>query len=255
MIIAIDIGNTNITIGGYKNNKLKFVSRIFTDSHLTEDQCFVSLNEALRLYSINPFEITGVVIGSVVPSITQYIERAIRRLCQTNPLIVNNNSFKGLPINFNSSIEFGVDLLCGATAAVILYGAPCIIIDLGTATTISVIDKNKKFIGGSILPGLKISLDALTTRTSLLSSISLEPPKQLINVDTAESMRSGLIYGSACMIDGMVQRINENLGYESKIILAGGFSSKIAPFCKSSVTLCENLVLHGLKAVYEINKT
>lgn len=254
MIIAIDIGNTNITIGGYKNKELKFVSRIFTDRHLTEDQIFVNLNEFLQLYGINHREISGAVIGSVVPSITHHIENAVIRLCKVDPLIVNNESFANAQFAFPKHIDFGADLLCGAIAAVNLYGAPCIIIDLGTATTISVIDNHKQFIGGSIIPGLRISLDALTTKTALLSSISIDAPKNLISLDTSESMRSGIIYGTACMIDGMTQRINENLGYKCKIILTGGFSSKVAPYCKSNVILCENLVLHGLKEVYEINK-
>lgn len=251
MIITIDIGNTNITIGGYRKNELKFVSRIFTDSNLTEDQCFVNLNEILQLYNIKPCEISGTVIGSVVPLITQHIERAVTRLSKIKPIVVTNKSFKNAPFKFATNTNFGVDLLCGAAAAVTLYDSPCIIIDLGTATTISVIDKDKNFIGGSILPGIKISLDALTAKASLLSSISLEAPKQLISTDTAESMRSGIIYGTACMIDGMAERIAEALGYKIKIILTGGFSCEIAPFCKSEVTLCENLVLHGLKIAYE----
>lgn len=254
MIIAIDIGNTNITIGGYKNKELKFVSRIFTDRHLTEDQIFVNLNEFLQLYGINHHEISGAVIGSVVPSITHHIENAVIRLCKVDPLIVNNESFANSQLTFPKHIDFGADLLCGAIAAIKLFGNPCIIIDLGTATTISVIDNYKQFIGGSIIPGLKISLDALTAKTALLSSISIDAPQNLISLDTSESMRSGIIYGTACMIDGITQRINENLGYKCEIILTGGFSSKVAPYCKSNVILCENLVLHGLKEVYEINK-
>ena len=146
MIIAIDIGNTNITIGGYKNKELKFVSRIFTDRHLTEDQIFVNLNEFLQLYGINHSEIRGAAIGSVVPSITHHIKNAVIRLCKVDPLIVNNESFLKAKFKFPKHIDFGADLLCGAIAAVNLYGAPCIIIDLGTATTISVIDNHKQFI-------------------------------------------------------------------------------------------------------------
>lgn len=253
MILVFDIGNTNVTVGVYKNDTLLFISRLHTKRQLTKDQYVMELAEILKLNHVDPSFFKGAIISSVVPSITNLFKYAIKQLIRKDPLILNLNLKLDLPINIRYPETLGADLICSAVAALNKVGAPCIVIDLGTATTFSVIDKNKSFIGCSIVPGLKTSFDSLISQTELLSVIDFDIPTKIIGNDTSSSVNSGLIFGTASMIDGLCARIENELGYKCNTIATGGFSKRIIKYCNRNIDLSDNLVLEGLNIIYNKN--
>ncbi len=253
MLLTLDVGNTNITMGVYNNDKLLFVSRLATDLIRTEDQYAVEISDILKLYNIKKDDISGAIISSVVPRLTGYISKAIKLIFSIDAVIVNSSNVRDLEVRDNSLDILGADLMVGCLAAKRFYSYPNIVIDMGTATTIFVMDKEGYILGGSILPGVGISLDALTGRAAQLSSVSLEAPPSVIGKDTTSCIQSGIIYGAACMIDGLCDRIQEELGYKCKIIATGGLSKSIIQNCKSDIIFSDTLLLDGLKIIYEEN--
>lgn len=254
MILALDIGNTNITIGVYDDKKLLFVARMATDCSRMEDQYAIELRDILDIYGVSLDEIEGAIISSVVPPLTTYIVRAIQRLTKVVPICVGPNTKTDIKIKIQRPEATGADLIVGCVAAAKLYDGACIILDMGTATTFVVLDKDKNMLGGAIVPGVGISLDALTRRTSQLPSISLEPPKCVIGDNTVDCMRSGILLGTACMIDGMIERIEAELGEKCHVVATGGLSREIIPLCQRSIHFCDTLLLEGLRIIYEDNK-
>ncbi len=254
MILALDIGNTNITIGVYDEKKLLFVSRMATDRSRMEDQYAIELRDILDIYGVSLEEIGGAVISSVVPPLTTFIVRAVKHLTKVDPICVGPNTKTDIKIKIERPEATGADLIVGCVAAAKMYDGPCIILDMGTATTFEVLDKDKNMLGGAIIPGVGISMDALTRRTAQLPSISLEPPKRVIGNNTIECMRSGILLGTACMIDGMIERIEAELGEKCHIVATGGLSKEIIPLCKRSILFCDTLLLEGLRIIYEDNK-
>ena len=200
MILALDIGNTNITMGVFDGRDLKFVSRLATDRQRTEDQYAVELRDIVDIYGVSIGEIEGSIISSVVPSLTSGIKRAVKRLTRTVPLCIGPS-----------------------------------------------------MLGGVIIPGPGIALEALTARSALLSSVSLEAPKHVIGSNTADCMRSGSVYGTASMMDGMCDRIEEELGKKCSIVATGGLGKEIVPHCRRNIVYCDNLLLEGLRLLYEKN--
>nr|WP_319488627.1 type III pantothenate kinase [uncultured Caproiciproducens sp.] len=254
MILALDIGNTNITIGVYDDKKLLFVSRMATDCSRMEDQYAIELRDILDIYGVSLREIDGAVISSVVPSVTTYIVRAIKHLTKVNAICVGPHTKTDIKIRMERQETIGADLIVGCVAAAKMYDGPCIILDMGTASTIIVLNRDKVLLGGAIIPGVGVSMDALTHRTAQLPSISLEPPKHVIGENTIECMRSGILLGTACMIDGMIERMEAELGEKCDIVATGGLSREIVPLCKRSIRFCDTLLLEGLRIVYEDNK-
>lgn len=253
MLLTLDIGNTNITIGGYEGKKLRFVSRMATDRSRMEDQYAIELRDILDIYGIKVIDVTGAIIGSVVPPVTTYITRAIRKLTKIEPVVVGEKTVTGLDVRLNPPEALGADLVAGCVAAVELYGGPCIIWDMGTATTVSVIDQSGSMLGGCIIPGAGISMEALTSRTAQLPAISMEAPGKVVGTNTVDCMRSGLIYGQASMVDGMCDRIEEELGVKCKVIATGGLSRDIVSYCRREIIYSCNLLLEGLRMLYEKN--
>lgn len=253
MILALDIGNTNITIGVYDGQVLKFVSRMATDRARMEDQYAIELRDILDTYGVNIADVEGSIISSVVPPLTSYIKRAIKRLTGTEPICVGEHTKTNFKNCLGHPESLGADLIVGCVAAIELYGCPCIILDMGTATTFSVLDKDKNMLGGCIMPGVGISLDALTKRTAQLPGISLEAPDHVIGSGTIDSMQSGVIYGTASMIDGMCDRIEEELGTPCKVVATGGLSKEVITQCRREISYCDNLLLEGLRLIYENN--
>lgn len=254
MILALDIGNTNITIGVYDDKKLLFVSRMATDRSRMEDQYAIELRDILDIYGISMREIEGAVISSVVPPLTPYIVRAIMRLTKVNPICVDANTKTDITIKIQHPEATGADLIVGCVAAAKMYDGACIVLDMGTATTFAVLDKNKNMLGGVIVPGVGISMDALSRRTAQLPSISLEAPKRVIGDNTVDCMRSGILLGTACMIDGMIERIEAELGEKCEVVATGGLSKEIVPLCQRSIHFCDTLLLEGLRIIYEDNQ-
>jgi type III pantothenate kinase len=254
MILALDIGNTNITIGVYDGKKLLFVSRMATDRSRMEDQYAIELRDILDIYGVSLSNIEGSVISSVVPPLTPYIVRAIRRLTKSDPICVGPDTKMNVKIKVDHPELAGADLIVGCVAAAGMFHGPTIILDMGTATTLVVLDEEKNMLGGCIIPGVGISMDALVQRTAKLPSISLEPPKRVIGSNTVESMRSGIIIGTASMIDGLVERIEEELGRKCHVVATGGLSREIVKHCRRSIHFCDTLLLDGLRIIYEDNK-
>jgi type III pantothenate kinase len=254
MILALDIGNTNITMGAYDGNELKFVSRLATDRQRTEDQYAVEIRDIVDIYGLSISWFEGSIISSVVPALTPAIRSALKRLTGVRPLCVGPGIKTGLNIKINDPATLGPDLVAGAVAAVKRYPCPCIIFDLGTATTISVLDRSGAFMGGAILPGAGISLDALTAHSALLASVSIEAPPHVIGASTADCMRSGSVFGTAAMMDGMCDRIEDELNHPCTVVATGGLARLMVPHCRRGVIFNDHLLLEGLRILFEKNR-
>ena len=253
MILAIDVGNTNIVIGCIKGEKVKFVERVSTDLSKTELEYVVEFKTLFDLYNISMEEITGSIISSVVPPLNNILKSALGKMFHKEPLLVGPGVKTGLNILMDNPGQLGSDLVVNAVAGLQYYGAPIIMIDMGTATTISVVDEKKNYIGGMILPGVKVSLDSLVNRTSQLPRISLEAPKKVIGKNTIDCMKSGIVMGQAACLDGMIERIFDELGYEAPVVATGGLSGSIVPHCKQNIIYDNELTLKGLGILYKKN--
>ena len=253
MIIAIDIGNSNIVLGCLENGSICFEARMATDRIKTSDQYCAELKTMLGLFDVDPANVEGSIVSSVVPLVQQVIVQALERLTGKPCLTVGPGLKTGLNIKIDNPAQAGSDLIVGAVAAIEAYGAPLCVIDLGTATTISVIDRDKVFRGGSIAPGVMLSLNALSSGTAQLPAISLEQPRKVVGTNTVDSMRSGLLLGSAAMLDGMLERIEDELGYSTRVIATGGLAKFIVPLCKRKMEIDDHLLLRGLDLLYRRN--
>ncbi len=254
MLLALDMGNTNITIGVFRETELLLESRLATDHTKMEDQYAIELMDILRLYGVDARDIHGAIISSVVPPMDRTIRHAVKKITGVTPLMVGPGIKTGLNIRIDNPAQLGSDLLVGAVAAIAEYGAPCIIWDLGTATTVSVVDRNGDFRGGAIMPGVATSFDSLTSRTSLLPRIRLEAPVHAIGTNSNDSMQSGAVFGSAAMLDGMCDRILDELGYDAPIIATGGLGREIVPHCRHNIRYDDNLLMEGLRIIFEKNQ-
>ena len=254
MLLAIDIGNTNIVIGCIEAEKICHELRLATDLVKTSDQYWMDLKGVLALYDLQADEIEGVIISSVVPPVLNSLRTAVMKLTGRTPMVVGPGLKTGLNIAGGNPGQVGSDLVVAAVAALRDYPAPLIIIDMGTATTICVGDEKKNYIGGAIIPGMRIAADTLTARTAQLPKISLEPPAKLIGKNTVDCMKSGVFYGNVALIDGMLDRIEEEMGQKLHVIATGGLAKALIPYCRHEITLDDALLLKGLKIIYEKNK-
>jgi type III pantothenate kinase len=254
MLLVLDMGNTNITIGVFDGDKLLLQSRMATDKHQMEDQYAIALMDLLRLYKLEASAFTGAVLSSVVPPLNRALMEAVHKVTGLTPLLVGPGTKSGLNIRIDNPASLGADLLVGAVAAVDKVGFPCIVWDLGTATTVTVVDKDGALRGGAIMPGIGTAQRSLTESTSLLPSISLDAPPKVIGSNTTACLQSGAVFGNAAMIDGMNERIVEELGYDTPIVVTGGLGRQIVPHCRRTVTYVDELLLVGLRLIYEKNK-
>lgn len=253
MVLTIDIGNTNIVLGEWVEDQLMFVSRVETDKNMTEDSYAVRIKFILELYKVNFSEIEGSIISSVVPQITCQVANAVEKLTGKKPLIIGPGIKTGLNIRIDDPAELGSDLVVDAVAALAKYPKPIIIFDMGTATTVSVIDKDGCFLGGAIMPGLRVGLNALAENASLLPQVGLDAPRDIIGKNSTDSMKSGAVFGTASMIDGMIERIEERLNSKATVVATGGNSKDIVPHCRKDVIFDGNLLLEGLIKLYKKN--
>lgn len=254
MILAIDIGNSNIVLGCFEHEKILFIERLSTNRNATELEYAIQFKNILELNDLYEQEFDGAIISSVVPGITHTIRDAVTRLIGKTALVIGPGIKTGLKIKLDNPTQLGSDCVADAVAAISEYPTPLINIDMGTATTVSVIDRDKNFLGGMIIPGLKTSLDSLTSRTSQLPNISLDAPKKVIGSNTIDCMRSGIIYSNASSIDGVIERIEEELGEACTVIATGGMSKVIVPYCRHEIILDDMLLLKGLMIIYNKNK-
>lgn len=254
MILAADIGNTNITLGVYDDNELLFVSRLATQRHRTSEQYAIELKAVFDLENAND-DFDGAIISSVVPELTAAFSEAIFKVTGCKALIVAAGIKNGLKIAVDNPKELGADLVAGAVGAISQYELPCLVMDLGTATKISVIDEGGVFLGCTIAPGIGISLDALSARTSQLPAIALSAPEHMIGTNTPDCIKSGTVLGNAAMLDGMAKRLEKELGKEIKTIVAtGGLSKEIVACCEREIIHNKDLVLEGLLVIYGKNR-
>ena len=254
MILAIDIGNTNIVVGCIDDEKIYFIERLSTVRTKTELEYAIDLKTVLDIYHIKSTDIEGCIISSVVPQITNVAKLAAEKILKKESLVLGPGVKTGLNILLDNPGEMGADRVADAVAALTYYPVPLVIVDMGTATTVSVVDEKKRYLGGMILPGVRVSLDALTSRASQLSGISIEEPKRLIGKNTVDCMKSGILYGNAAAVDGIIDRIEEELGQKVTAIATGGMSKKIIPHCRREIIQDEDLLLKGLLVIYEKNK-
>lgn len=254
MVLAIDIGNTNVVIGGFENGKICFTERLSTNRNSTASEYAMSIKSVLDFNGLANHAFEGGILSSVVPMVTNAVKTAVEKITGKDVIVVGPGVKTGLKILLDNPNQLGSDRVADAVAATHEYPCPLVIIDLGTATTVSVIDEKKNFIGGMIIPGVMMSLDSLANRTSQLPHISLDPPKRLIGRNTVDCMRSGIIYSTAGSLDGLVERIEGELGQQCTIITTGGLSKVISPFCKHQMIMDDQLLLKGLMIIYEKNK-
>ena len=254
MLLAIDIGNTNLVIGCIKDDKILFKARIATDRLRTSDQYGVEIKNMMEAYGVQLTDIDDCIISSVVPPVFNSVRTGVIKILGKQPMVVGPGLKTGLNIHMDVPSQVGSDRIVIAVAALAEYTVPLILMDLGTATTIEVVEPDNVYLGGIIFPGVRVSLDALTSRTSQLPGISLDKPKQVIGKNTVDCMRSGMMYGTAAMLDGLVDRIEEELGHTSTIIATGGLAQFITPLCKHDIILEKNLLLKGLNILYKKNK-
>ena len=254
MILVIDIGNTNIVAGCVEGKDILFRERLSTAHRATMLEYGVLFKTAFEMHGIDYKKIEGAIISSVVPSVTNIVKDAIAKLCDVTPMIVGPGVKTGVSIVIDNPAQLGSDLVVDAVASVEEYSVPQIVIDMGTATTISVIDGKKQYLGGAILPGVAVSHDALIGRTSQLPKVAFEKPKKLIGSNTVDSIKSGIMYGNAGAIDGIVERFEEDLGEKCTVIATGGLAKAIVPLCKREIIIDEDLLLKGLMLIYEKNR-
>lgn len=253
MILAIDIGNTNIVIGGVEEGKILFRERVSTNQRATDLEYAVTVKTALDMHQLKPDEISGAIVSSVVPTVTNTFKRAIEKYCGVRPLVVGPGIKTGLSIRIDNPAQLGSDLVVDAVAGIHEYKAPMIIIDMGTATTFSVIDKNCNYLGGLITTGMAVATDALVSRTSQLPKIAFETPKRIIGTNTVDCIKSGIMYSNAAAIDGIVSRVEEDLGEKCTVIATGGLSGLVVPLCRTKIIPDDDLLLKGLMLIYKKN--
>ena len=254
MILALDVGNTNVVLGGFENGKCFSIARLATDAGKTDYEYAILMREVLELAGVRQDSIEGCIISSVVPAVTVLVKNAYRILWHDEALVVCAGIKTGLDIRVDDPATLGADLVVGAVGALSLAAAPLIFIDMGTATTLFALGPKNTFLGGAIMPGLNLSISALAGGTSQLSSVNINAPKKAIGTNTEDCILSGVVIGHAAMIDGMIERMEAELGQKATVIATGGLSSVVAPYCKHELQLEPELLLKGLAVLWEKNK-
>lgn len=253
MLLTLDIGNTNIVLGCFDEDELKVTARITTEKNKTEDQYAVAIRDVLDIYGISMDRISGAILSSVVPMLTQRVALAVEKIAHVRPLVVGPGIKTGLNIKIDDPATLGADLVANCVAALAGYPLPCIVLDIGTATSFTVLNEKGVMVGGSILPGVRISLEALCRETALLTNIALTSPTHTIGKNTTDCMVSGAMLGTAAMIDGMVERIEAELGSPCTVVGTGELSAGILPLCRRKIIHDEHLLLNGLRLLYRRN--
>ncbi len=254
MLLAVDIGNTNIKFGIFDRDVLIRTLTISCNKNKTADEYSVELYSLIRVMGIHRTDFDGCIISSVVPVVTARIRAAVMDLLGIESLVVGPGIKTGLNIRIEDPSQLGADLVVACVSANAKYPAPCIVISMGTATVMCVIDKNRSMLGGPIAPGVMVSLNALTGNAALLYSVSLDAPESVIGNNTDRSIRSGVVWGTVCMIDGMIDRIEKELGEKCSVVATGGMAKTIIKHCAHEITVQDDLIMQGLKLIYDRNK-
>ncbi len=254
MILCTDVGNTNIKFALYENDKQLVKLRFSTDDKKTDDELAAELYTIFYLNKIDTKEIEGSIISSVVPGVNEALVKAIKKVTGKDSVLLGPGVKSGLDLRIDNPASLGSDIVAMCVAVKELYSCPAVIIGLGTATTILYMNENQSYCGGAICPGIGISLDALTENGALLPSIDLKPPKKAINTNTEDCIRSGIILGNASMLDGMIDRYNEEAGVNASVVATGGLAPLVVDRCKHDIIINDDLVLEGLRIIFKKNK-
>lgn len=254
MLLTADVGNTNIKLGIFDGDRLAYKLRFSTNDKMTSDEFAVELYTFFQIYDIDYRRINGSIISSVVPKVTQPLREAIEIVTGANSFVIGPGLKTGMDLRIDRPETLGGDLVCGCVGAYEKYGGPVIVVFMGTATVIAYVGENCVYYGGIIAPGVGISLDALTSRGALLPAVDLQAPKKAICTNTADCIRSGVVNGAACMLDGMIDRFQQETGKECKIVATGGLAPQIIRSCAHEISFEENIILYGLRSIYERNR-
>lgn len=253
MILTIDIGNTNTVLGCWQGEKLLLTLRLHTNRDQTADEYCLLVRQLLESRGVDPEELSGGILSSVVPELRNVMKEAMALMTGKSFLCVGAGLKTGLDIRMDNPAQLGADLVVDAVAALAKYKPPLVIFDMGTATTMSVIDEKGAYRGGLIIPGLRLSVDALSARAAQLPYIHLGPPERFIGSNTIDCMQAGAVYGSALMIDGLISRTEEELGQPVTAVATGGLMALIHSYCRRDLHYDENLMLEGLRILYKKN--
>lgn len=253
MLLAADIGNTNIVLGGIRDDRIVFQVRIATNRRKTSDEYAIEILKVLRFQNIDPGDIADCILSSVVPPVMNAVRSGLRKITGRDPLVVGPGVKTGLNIRMDNPASVGSDRIVIAVGALGNRKPPLILLDFGTATTLEVIDPKGTYIGGCIIPGVRTALDGLISKTAQLPNIRLETPKKMIASNTEDSIRSGLMYGTAAMVDGMIDRAEAELGADATVIATGGLAPLIIPLCRRQIFIEDDLLLKGLNLIYKKN--
>lgn len=253
MILTIDVGNTNIVLGCVENGDVKSISRLATNPGDLPNDYALKMRQSFEFDNIDYHSFEGAILSSVVPQVNRPIRAAVRKLTGLECMIVGAGIKTGVNVKIDDPGTLAGDIITGTVGALSLYEPPLIIIDMGTATTIVAADKTGAYIGGAIIPGVNLSYDALSQGTSLLPNISIEAPKKCIATNTVDSMKSGAVFGTAAMIDGMIDRMEAELGQPATVVATGGLSGCVIPYCRHEIHSEPELLLKGLAILYQKN--
>ena len=253
MILALDMGNTNIVIGCIDSQKTYFVERVTTDHAKTGTEYAINIKNILEIHQIDPSEIEGAIMSSVVPPLNAAISSAVKKILGYHPMLVGAGIKTGMNIIMDNPKTVGSDMIVDVVAAIHEHPLPLVVIDMGTATTLSVADKKGNYIGGVILPGLRVSLNSLSGKTAQLPYISLEVPNKVIGKNTIDCMRAGIVFSNVDMIDGILDRMEKELGEAPTVIATGGLARFITPLCRHKIFYDDALLLKGLLILYRKN--
>lgn len=252
MLLAIDVGNTNIVMGVFDNDKLITSGRLSTDIYQTDEEYAMKINSFLVLHRIT--NIDSAILSSVVPALVRTLKNAVKLITKKDCLVVGPGVKTGLSLKIDNPSQLGSDLVVGAVAAKQKYPLPIILFDLGTATTATIINKNGEFIGGMIMAGVKTSMNALTANTAQLPQIDISAPSKLIGTNTIDCMKCGAVIATASMLDGLVERFEEILNEKASCVITGGLAGPIVKYCRHNMIVDENLLLDGLNIIHNKNK-
>jgi type III pantothenate kinase len=256
-LLAVDVGNTNVSLGAFEGDRLKATWRLSTDSRRTEDEHFLLFEGLLRSRGLKASEITAVSMCSVVPPLTDTVRRALERLAGTEPVVVGSGTRTGIKIGYDRPQDVGADRIVDAVAAFHVYGAPAVVVDLGTATVFDAVSVDGDYLGGALSPGISLSAEALYSAASMLRRVALEPPGKAIGTNTVAALQSGLVYGYVGLVEGMVRRFIEELATpenpDVRVIATGGLAKVIASETDVFTAVDEDLTLTGLRLIHELN--
>lgn len=253
MVLTVDIGNTNIVMGLFSGDELKFTSRVSTDITKTEDEYGAIIRSILSIREIDAETVSGAIISSVVPPLNSIFKKAVKLVFGTDAVMVGPGIKTGINIKCDDPSSVGADLICACVAAHHIYGSPSLVVDMGTATKILLMDETGAFSGASIIPGVLMGLKTLSSGTAQLPLVGLEPPKFVSGKNTVDCIKSGVIFGNASLLDGMIERFCEEYGKELPVYATGGLAATIVRHCSHKITLDESLILKGLNILYTKN--